>query len=58
MDQSISRTTARLATIARHAMTARGLLPEFSPTVIAELNTMAHIDVERGFIDFGREGTE
>jgi exoribonuclease-2 len=41
MDQPTSPTRNRLAAIARNAMKDRGLLPEFSPAVIAELDTMA-----------------
>lgn len=41
MDQYSSPTKDRLAAIARNAMEGRGLLPEFSPAVIAELNTVA-----------------
>ena len=41
MDHSPSSTRDRLAAIARNAMEGRGLLPEFSPAVIAELNTVA-----------------
>jgi exoribonuclease-2 len=41
MDQSSSPTKSRLAAIARTAMHERGLLPEFSPAVVAELDTVA-----------------
>lgn len=41
MDQPASPAKNRLAAIARSAMQVRGLLPEFSPAVLAELNTMA-----------------
>jgi VacB/RNase II family 3'-5' exoribonuclease len=41
MDQPASPTRNRLAAIARSAMQVRGLLPEFSPAVVAELNTVA-----------------
>src|SRR5471032_984679 len=41
MDQSPSPTRDRLAAIARNAMKDRGLLPDFSPAEIAELNAIA-----------------
>src|SRR5450756_109738 len=41
MDQPTSPTKNRLAAIARNAMKVRGLLADFSPAVIAELNTVA-----------------
>src|SRR5476649_2825863 len=41
MDQSTSPTRDRLAAIARNAMKDRGLLPDFSPAAIAELDTVA-----------------
>ncbi len=41
MDQPTSPAKSRLAAIARNAMKDRGLLPDFSPAVIAELNTVA-----------------
>src|ERR1039458_4888159 len=41
MDQPTSPTKNRLAAIARTPMKVRGLLPDFSPAVIAELNTVA-----------------
>ena len=41
MDQPTAPARNRLAAIARNAMQDRGLLPEFSPAAIAELNTVA-----------------
>jgi exoribonuclease-2 len=41
MDQPASATRNRLAAIARNAMQDRGLLPDFSPAAIAELNMVA-----------------
>jgi exoribonuclease-2 len=41
MDQPVSGTKGRLAVIARNAMKARGLLPDFSADVIEELKALA-----------------
>ena len=42
MDQHVSQARGRLSAIARDAMQARGLLSEFAPAVIAELDALAH----------------
>ena len=46
--QPPSPARGRLAAIARNAMQARGLLPEFAPAVIAELNALAQAGAATG----------
>jgi VacB/RNase II family 3'-5' exoribonuclease len=48
MMQAIASNRSRLTTIARRAMQERGLLPDFSPSAVAETNAMTQAVVESG----------